>query len=228
MDRMPGMMMRVVLGLGCAMGTALASEEGTKRRVVAPMLQPNSADLSHCYPHGAASLGREGVVVVRFVVQPDGTATDPQFALGTEPWQQQAARCVLANSRFRPGMVDGVVAAVETTMPVTLGIVRASGKAPEFHSPEIRSNAEAIRRAHHDCYPASTVATQTPVFRFTVGVDGRARNVRLLKSGGDPRLDKAGACIVKKLQFKPLLRGSQAVRSTVSMPIELSPPQGAP
>lgn len=201
----------------------LAAQEALPQ-VVAPRLLGTNGDTSDCYPESSVIAGREGRVVVTLTVQPDGRVTDVRFPVGTERWQEQTVRCMLPHLSIAPGTRDGVPVVAEAYLPFQLAIRGASGTVPEFDSPAIRSDAATVEAARRDCYPAGATETQTPVYRFTVGVDGRARNVKLLKSGGDPRLDGAGACIVKKLRFRPLLRGSQAVKSTVSYPLEVRPP----
>lgn len=215
----------VLAGLGSLPGAVAASGNDPVPTVEPPQLLPGAADLSDCYPPGAAMMGREGRVVVTVMVHPDGTASDPEFGLGTEDWQRRAARCVVERLRFSPPTRDGVPVAARATVPIVLGIAGASGKVPAFDAPQLRSDAATVAAVQRDCYPAGATAAQAPVFRFTVGVDGRARNVKLLKSGGDPRLDAAGKCIVRKLEFKPLIRGSQAVRSSVSWTIPVGPPE---
>ena len=228
MDGKPGLFACAALALGSVLGPApSAAEEESAADIMPPRLHP-PGDLSDCYPIGSAMLGREGSMTVTVVVQPDGTATDLLFPVGAEHWQREAAKCVIQRLRFIPATKGGMAVAARASVPVVFGLRGSSGSVPAFNAPQMRSDDASTEAAYRECYPAGMAGVQTPTYKFTIGVDGRARNIRLVKSGGSPPLDKAGECVIKRLQFRPLLRGSQAVRSTVSWPILVRPAKEQP
>lgn len=194
-------------------------------RVTPPILISGDLDgLGGCYPTAALDRGREGRLTVIVVVQTDGTVSDVEFPPGTEQWQQDAAGCLVSRMKFRPGTVNGEPVVSRATLPIRFMLGNLSRRALLQDTAQLRSSPSQLEDAYRACYPLAGTAEQSPVYRFTIGVDGRARNVKLVESGGDPTLDQAGRCILRRLEFQPLLRGSQAVKSVVSLPLLVRPP----
>ena len=72
------------------------------------------------YPQKAINYGVEGVVLVRFVVNPDGTLTDPYVIKGIgHGCDEEAIRLVSKMPKWIPGENDGVKVSVYQTIPVT-------------------------------------------------------------------------------------------------------------
>ena len=88
----------------------------------------------------------------------------------------------------------------------------------------LRSNEMELEKAYRDCYPADLKGQQLIIYRTTIGVDGRARGSKAVQASDDRRLDKAGACVLGKLHFTPALRGSQAVKTTITWNLLVRPP----
>ncbi len=202
----------------------LAPAAAAEPVITPPRMGPRSGDYSECYPIGSQQFGREGRIVVEAEIQPDGSATVLRFPAGAESWQKTAAECVVSQMKFTPATRDGKPVVAVATLPIHFSLSGSSGKAPAMHWPELRSDAGEVEAAYRDCYPAGHATEQVSVYRFTVGVDGKTRGIKLLESGGDDALDDAGHCIIGKLRFRPLLRGGQAVKSTLSWPLRVAPP----
>ncbi len=72
------------------------------------------------YPEAALKEGREGRVVVQFVVESDGTVADPTVVRRLDPdFDGEALRVVSAMPKWIPGRQGGKAVAVRYTIPVT-------------------------------------------------------------------------------------------------------------
>ena len=72
------------------------------------------------YPEAALKEGREGRVVVQFVVESDGTVADPTVVRRLDPdFDEEALRVVSAMPKWIPGRQGGKAVAVRYTIPVT-------------------------------------------------------------------------------------------------------------
>jgi len=177
-----------------------------------------------CYPIGSVIRGREGRVEAQVTILPDGRVGNVELPAGTPPWIEDAALCMIKRIRFTPGLLDGVPVEAEATLPITLGLKGVDGQAPpDLGIPQLRSTPEVVEAAYEACYPPGLTDEVTVHYRFTIGIDGRVGGPRAIRGSGDPRLDKAGACVLRKLRFTPPVRGSQAVKATVAMDIFVRP-----
>lgn len=75
------------------------------------------------YPEAAAKAGKEGRVIVKFVVDKQGNVTKPVVARGVdESLDAEALRVVKAMPKWTPGRNNGKVVSVEYTLPVSFRI----------------------------------------------------------------------------------------------------------
>lgn len=75
------------------------------------------------YPGAAAKAGKEGRVIVKFVVDKQGNVTKPVVARGVdESLDAEALRVVKAMPKWTPGRHNGKVVSVEYTLPVSFRI----------------------------------------------------------------------------------------------------------
>lgn len=72
------------------------------------------------YPDSAAKNGVQGKVVVRFVIEKDGSVSNAQVIRSVDPYLDQAAlEAVRSMPKWNPGTTDGKPARVWFTLPVT-------------------------------------------------------------------------------------------------------------
>lgn len=72
------------------------------------------------YPEKCQKEGAQGRVVVRFVVDKDGSVVQPEVVRGTHPdLDAEAIRVVKAMPKWKPGMQKGKVVRTRYTLPVT-------------------------------------------------------------------------------------------------------------
>lgn len=71
------------------------------------------------YPEMAKEAGIEGRVIVQFVVDEDGTVTNPKVARGAHKLLNEAALSAVKEQTFKPGTTDGRPVPVQMSLPVT-------------------------------------------------------------------------------------------------------------
>lgn len=74
---------------------------------------------SMTYPEMAKEAGIEGRVIVQFVVDEDGTVTNPKVARGAHKLLNEAALSAVKEQTFKPGTTDGRPVPVQMSLPVT-------------------------------------------------------------------------------------------------------------
>jgi TonB family protein len=221
------MQWRERIGLVAALAAAVGA--WAQANEASPVITPPTAvgpedGFPGCYPIGSVIRGREGRVEAQVTILPDGAVGKVELPAGTPAWMRSAALCMVERIRFTPGLLDGVPVEAEATLPITFGLKGADGQAPpDLAIPQLRTGPDEMEAAYGACYPAGLTDEVTVHYRFTIGIDGRVSGPRAIRGSGDRRLDKAGACILRKLRFTPLVRGSQAVKATVAMDIFVRP-----
>ncbi len=224
MERRLWMRAMTVLAAGALLGP-IAGWSADKPVIKPPAILAH-VDFSDCYPIGSTVRYREGTVTVSLSIDADGKITDVEFPPGTPRWLANAAQCAVDRHEFTPGTLDGVPVESQATLPINFRVRGSSGQpAPAIVRPALRSDEPELEAAYRDCYPADLTGERVILYRSTVGVDGRARGTKAVPGSGDPRLDKAGACVLGKLRFIPALRGSQAVKVTITWSLLVRPAQ---
>ena len=71
------------------------------------------------YPEQAAEMGIQGKVIVRFVVEKDGSVTQATVVKGIDPaLDKEALRVIQTMPKWKPGMQQGRAVRVRCTQPV--------------------------------------------------------------------------------------------------------------
>ena len=156
---------------------------------------------------------------MKLTVNPDGTASDLEMPLGSEPWHEETARCVIDRITFTPGSRDGQPVKAEASMPI---LMRTEGDSVAVSS--LRSSNEEVEAAYRACYPPDTLAMTSAFYTFDIATNGKLKNPKVIKSSGDPRLDDAGKCILSLLEFKPMMRNGEPIKSQ-AMGLPIRPPR---
>ena len=72
------------------------------------------------YPAKAQEAGKQGRVIVQFVVRKDGSLSDFKVLRPVDPWlDAEAIRVISTMPKWKPGMQDGKPVSVKFTLPVT-------------------------------------------------------------------------------------------------------------
>lgn len=208
--------------IACLIMTSPAawSAETTSGGIVPPrLMNSNSQEFSGCYAQSARRVGAEGRVEMKVTVGIDGRVSQHELPHGIEPWQKVTAECIVEKLRYEPAKRDGVPFPATVPFSLSFSIV---GNDP-LTLAKLTASDDELAAAIRSCYPTDGQGTATPEYRVTVNVRGWPSQVVLVKSTGDKKLDKAGACAIKKLRFDPARRGDRPVMSTLLVPIELAP-----
>lgn len=81
------------------------------------------------YPTKAQEAGKQGRVIVQFIVQKDGSLSDLHVLRAVDPWlDAEAIRVISIMPKWKPGMQDGKAVAVKYTMPVTFALEGSKNK----------------------------------------------------------------------------------------------------
>ena len=81
------------------------------------------------YPTKAQEAGKQGRVIVQFIVQKDGSLSDLHVLCAVDPWlDAEAIRVISIMPKWKPGMQDGKAVAVKYTMPVTFALEGSKNK----------------------------------------------------------------------------------------------------
>ena len=71
------------------------------------------------YPEQAAEMGIQGKVIVRFVVEKDGSISQATVVKGIDPaLDKEALRVIQAMPKWKPGMQQGRAVRMRCTQPV--------------------------------------------------------------------------------------------------------------
>ena len=72
------------------------------------------------YPTISQETGSQGKVIVQFVVDRDGTISNPEVVRGVDPYlDKEAIRVISSMPKWTPGMQNGKKVRVKFTVPVS-------------------------------------------------------------------------------------------------------------
>ena len=81
------------------------------------------------YPAKAQEVGKQGRVIVQFVVRKDGSLSDFKVLRPVDPWlDAEAIRVISTMPKWKPGMQDGKPVSVKFTLPVTFMLEGTNNK----------------------------------------------------------------------------------------------------
>ena len=81
------------------------------------------------YPTKAQEAGKQGRVIVQFIVQKDGSLSDLHVLRPVDPWlDAEAIRVIGTMPKWKPGMQGGQAVAVKFTLPVTFMLEGTNNK----------------------------------------------------------------------------------------------------
>jgi len=188
--------------------------------------------VQYCQPaiQPAFALGRtgknafEGTLDLLVKVGKDGRVLETVLPVGVLPWMDEAAACLKDRLDFYPARLR--LEAVESwiMVPVDFNLTRGQHERVRLDPPTVRSGDESILEAYRACYPAGRSDEARISYRITVTDGGRVRKAEVVTSSGDPALDAAGTCILRRLHFVPARRNGVNVEATVAWPILVRPP----
>lgn len=197
------------------------------------------------YPQKARSEGIQGTVYVSFVVETDGSVTEPKILRGfNRECDEVALDAVKKMPRWKPGSQGGQAVRVQMNIPVKFSldlavdknekVVSAEGKAgldeaysvvdvmPEFPGGDekrlefLANNLKFPKKAREKGIQGTVFVT------FVVDKDGLIKDVRILRGiGGD--CDEAAVNVVKMMpRWKPGMLDGKPVSVQFNMPLKFT------
>jgi TonB family protein len=161
-------------------------------------------------------------VVMTMTILPTGAIKEIEIPAGAAPWVKKAADCLKGDSTFFPGTRDGVPVESRVSVPI---VRRGDEGSAKYSSPKPPTDTAMIEQAYRTCYPPDQAAMGSVYFSFDVNVDGSISNAKIVRSSGDPALDRAGKCMLPHLRFTPMMRGSKPVKASITWELPVRPPR---
>ena len=110
------------------------------------------------YPTKAQEAGKQGRVIVQFIVQKDGSLSDLHVLRPVDPWlDAEAIRVIGSMPKWKPGMQDGQAVAVKFNLPVTFALEGSKNK------PQTGKDDVVVVAYGTDSDTRSTHSSDTPV-----------------------------------------------------------------
>ncbi|GAB3820034.1 TonB family protein [Pontibacter rugosus] len=137
------------------------------------------------YPKDAVQAGVEGLVVLGFVINPDGSVTDAKVVKSlSNSTDAEALRVIsMMDGMWTPGKQDGKTVAVQYTLPIKYAIKAEDRVAPD-QQPQFKGGQEALLNHINQHLKLPEEAQQEHlnarvVVKFLVEKDGGVSNIKL-------------------------------------------------
>ena len=126
------------------------------------------------YPAKAQEAGKQGRVIVQFVVRKDGSLSDFKVLRSVDPWlDAEAIRVISTMPKWKPGMQDGKPVSVKFTLPVTFMLEGTNNK------PKAGDNDVVVVGYGVTSAPQKSEVPVTIVQMFQNGKDGQGKEEAL-------------------------------------------------
>ena len=175
------------------------------------------------YPDSAADNNIQGRVVVKFVVNEDGTISNCKVEKGIGGGCDKAALDVLMNMpKWKAGIHNGQAVKVQTMLPVTFALTEENrifkyvDQMPIIGCDYYKYMTENLR------YPARAIKKKThgtAAINFVVNEDGSVSNVRNLNSIGDSCDEEAIRLISNMPKWTPGIDDGKPVKVLFNLPV---------
>jgi TonB family protein len=187
------------------------------------------------YPASMRSQNVRGEVVLRFIVDVEGTVRQPRVISSTQSEFDRAAIDAIAQWRFRPAQRQGQSVATLVELPFIFSAptgVAASEQSRPGDSEFVEGVGLVIRIDLLDQLPVPLVQAR-PVYpaamrksgvrgevvtRFILDSRGAVRNARVISSS-QPEFDQAALDSISKWRFRPGRKDGEPVATWVEVPI---------
>ncbi|WP_347158483.1 TonB family protein [Pontibacter chitinilyticus] len=165
----------------------------------------------------------EGVVVLSFIVDKDGTIDSARVIKSLAPALDAASvNAVKAmDGKWTPGVQDGKQVPVRFTLPVKFGQPKPDGNAPET-MPEYKGGAAAFKTfmKKNARYPRKGTKNGAVLVSFVINEDGSLSDYRI-KSRVEPALYQEALRLAKLTEgnWLPAMKDGQKVKVQYTMPV---------
>lgn len=191
------------------------------------------------YPKEAVDGNIEGRVIVRFIIEKDGSISNAKVAKGVhESLNKEALRVVSAMPKWKPGMQDGQPARCQFTLPVSFKFSQPAEEEENVfeyldNMPEFPGGEKAMMEwlSQNILYPKEAVDGKIEgrvMISFVIEKDGSVSNAKVIR-GIDESLDNEALRVVNAMpNWKPGMQDDQPARARFTIPVSFKLPRSTP
>lgn len=135
------------------------------------------------YPTKAREAGKQGRVIVQFVVRIDGSLSDFKVLRPVDPWlDAEAIRVISTMPKWKPGMQDGKPVSVKFTLPVTFMLEGANNK-PKSGDNDVVVVGYGVQKSE-ESVDVPTIKLHNPMDELSITGDFKIDSVGSSKASG--------------------------------------------
>jgi TonB family protein len=212
------------LTLGTLMAFAAPVQQTTPQTPQSPVVDPDTprkvrGDVTQPiltksakpkYPPYDLAKSMTGTVVVGLVVDRKGHPTNLQIIHSAGDDLDKCALKAVSHYRFQPATENGQPVPVQFSVTVNFGQLLKG----DVHAPVLIKSVEVI--------PPSVSGTYLAVVNLLISENGEPENVHILRSSGDPAIDRSAINAVRQYRFKPATEAGKPVQTEINVEIHLS------
>ena len=135
------------------------------------------------YPTKAREAGKQGRVIVQFVVRKDGSLSDFKVLRPVDPWlDAEAIRVISTMPKWNPGMQDGKPVSVKFTLPVTFMLEGTNSK-PKAGDNDVVVVGYGVQKSE-ESVDVPTIKLHNPMDELSITGDFKIDSVGSSKASG--------------------------------------------
>ena len=135
------------------------------------------------YPTKAREAGKQGRVIVQFVVRKDGSLSDFKVLCPVDPWlDAEAIRVISTMPKWKPGMQDGKPVSVKFTLPVTFMLEGTNNK-PKSGDNDVVVVGYGVQKSE-ESVDVPTINLHNPMDELSITGDFKIDSVGSSKASG--------------------------------------------
>lgn len=135
------------------------------------------------YPTKAREAGKQGRVIVQFVVRKDGSLSDFKVLCPVDPWlDAEAIRVISTMPKWKPGMQDGKPVSVKFTLPVTFMLEGTNNK-PKSGDNDVVVVGYGVQK-REESVDVPTIKLHNPMDELSITGDFKIDSVGSSKASG--------------------------------------------
>lgn len=135
------------------------------------------------YPTKAREAGKQGRVIVQFVVRKDGSLSDFKVLRPVDPWlDAEAIRVISTMPKWKPGMQDGKPVSVKFTLPVTFMLEGTNSK-PKAGDNNVVVVGYGVQKSE-ESVDVPTIKLHNPMDELSITGDFKIDSVGSSKASG--------------------------------------------
>ena len=135
------------------------------------------------YPTKAREAGKQGRVIVQFVVRKDGSLSDFKVLCPVDPWlDAEAIRVISTMPKWKPGMQDGKPVSVKFTLPVTFMLEGTNSK-PKAGDNDVVVVGYGVQKSE-ESVDVPTIKLHNPMDELSITGDFKIDSVGSSKASG--------------------------------------------